>query len=48
VATRLSPAHRTWRTRVFVATWLSYAGGPRRNVLLGTALSIAVTLGRCG
>jgi OPA family sugar phosphate sensor protein UhpC-like MFS transporter len=96
VATLLSPAHRAWRARVFVATWLGYAGfyfcrkpfsaaksaigetahwspttlgnigaayfiayavgqylasymgtrlGPRRNVLLGMALSITVTLG---
>ncbi len=93
--TPLSPAHRTWRVKVFAATWLSYFGyyfcrkpfsaakaaigdetgwsattlaniwtayliayaigqflasgmgtklGPRRNVLLGMGLSIAVTL----
>jgi OPA family glycerol-3-phosphate transporter-like MFS transporter len=93
--TPLSPAHRSWRVRVFIATWLSYVGfyfcrqpfskakgaigdemhwdaatlgniwtayliayaigqflasrmgpklGPRKNVLLGMALSICVTL----
>ncbi len=26
MATRLTAAHRSWRTRVFVATWLSYVG----------------------
>lgn len=96
MATALSPAHRAWRTKVFIATWLSYVGfyfcrkpfsvakkaietqnhweptvtvgnvwaayliayaigqflasrigtklGPRRNLLIGMALSIAVTL----
>ena len=95
MAAALSDAHRSWRTKVFAATWLSYVGfyfcrkpfsaakaaigietgwsattlgdiwaaylvayavgqfvaagmgsrlGPRRNVLLGMALSIAVTL----
>jgi OPA family sugar phosphate sensor protein UhpC-like MFS transporter len=95
MSTTLTPAHRTWRMRVFAATWLSYVGfyfcrkpfsaaksaigkeagfdattlgdiwaayliayaigqflaagmgtrlGPRKNVLLGTALSIGVTL----
>ncbi len=95
MATPLSQAHRSWRTNVFVATWLSYVGfyfcrkpfsvakaaigdeagwdattlgniwaaylicyalgqflaagmgtklGPRRNVLLGMALSIGVTV----
>lgn len=95
MATPLTPAHRTWRVRVFAATWLSYVGfyfcrqpfskakgaiaetmhwdtrtlgniwaaylvtyalgqflasemgprlGPRRNVLLGMAVSVAVTL----
>ena len=94
MATPLSPAHRTWRGRVFVATWLSYVAfyfcrrpfeaakaaigaeagwtatelgniwvsylvayavgqflasgmgtrlGPRKNVLLGMAISVAVT-----
>lgn len=94
VSVALSPAHRSWRTKVFAATWLSYVGfyfcrkpfsaakaaigietgwsattlgnvwaayliaysvgqfvaaamgtklGPRKNVLLGMALSIAVT-----
>lgn len=94
MATPLSDAHRSWRRRVFVTTWLSYVGfyfcrrpfeaakaaigtetgwsatelgniwvsyliayavgqflasymgtrlGPRRNVLLGMAISIAVT-----
>jgi len=95
VTTPLSPAHRSWRAKVFVSTWLAYVGyyfcrrpfeaakaaigtetgwsatqlgniwvsyliayaigqfiasgmgtklGPRRNVLLGMALSIAVTV----
>jgi len=95
MATQLTQAHRSWRVKVFVATWLSYVGfyfcrtpfskakhaiaqtahwdaptlgniwvvylityalvqflasrmgpklGPRRNVLLGTTVSIAVTL----
>jgi OPA family sugar phosphate sensor protein UhpC-like MFS transporter len=95
MATQLSPAHRSWRTKVFVATWLSYVGfyfcrkpwnatkaaiqaqnhwdaatvgnigavyliayaigqflassmgprlGPRRNVLIGMAASIVVTI----
>jgi OPA family glycerol-3-phosphate transporter-like MFS transporter len=95
MATPLSDAHRSWRTKVFVATWLSYVGfyfcrkpfsaakhaigdemhwdtetlgniwaaylityalgqflaswmgtrlGPRRNVLIGMAVSIAATL----
>lgn len=95
MATPLSREHRTWRARVFVATWLSYVGfyfcrtpfssakseigaeagwgatalgdieatyliayaigqflasgmgtvlGPRKNVLLGMALSVCVTL----
>ncbi len=95
MSSSLSPAHRSWRTRVFIATWLSYVGfyfcrkpfssaksalgkeagfdattlgdiwaayliayaigqflaaglgtrfGPRRNVLVGSALSIAATL----
>ena len=96
MATPLTAAHRSWRVRVFVATWLSYVGfyfcrkpfslakdaievqngwekattvgniwaayliayaigqflasrvgtalGPRRNLLIGMALSIAVTL----
>lgn len=95
MATPLTSAHRRWRTKIFVATWLSYVGfyfcrkpfsaakkpigeangwdaaalsniwaayliayaigqflasqmgprlGPRRNVLLGMALSIGVTL----
>jgi len=26
VTTPLTAAHRTWRVRVFVATWLSYVG----------------------
>jgi sugar phosphate permease len=26
MATPLSPAHRSWRTNVFIATWLSYVG----------------------
>lgn len=26
MATSLTPAHRSWRVRVFVATWLSYVG----------------------
>ena len=92
----LTPAHRSWRTKIFCATWLSYVGfyfcrkpfsaakaaialetgwsattlgniwaaylisyaigqfiaagastrfGPRRNVLLGMALSVAATVG---
>ena len=95
MATPMSPAHRSWRVRVFATTWLSYVGfyfcrapfskakgaigtatgwdaatlgniwaaylityalgqflasrmgpklGPRRNVLLGMALSVTVTL----
>ena len=95
MSTPLSAAHRSWRTKIFVATWLSYVGfyfcrkpfsaakkaigqdydwsawtlskiwfayliayaigqflasqmgprlGPRKNVLLGMALSIVVTL----
>jgi sugar phosphate permease len=96
MTTPLSPAHRAWRTRVFVATWLSYVGfyfcrkpfsvakdaievqnnwdktvtvgnvmaayliayaigqllasrvgtllGPRRNLLIGMALSVGVTI----
>ncbi|MDQ3367791.1 MAG: MFS transporter [Myxococcota bacterium] len=95
MATPLTAAHRSWRTKVFVATWLSYVGfyfcrtpfsaakseigkeaawgattlgdieamyliayaigqflasgmgtklGPRKNVLLGMALSVCVTL----
>jgi sugar phosphate permease len=95
VATPLSPKHRSWRIKVFVATWLSYVGfyfcrtpfskakhaigvanhwdaatlgnvwtayliayaigqflasrmgpalGPRKNVLIGMALSVCVTL----
>ena len=96
MATPLTPAHRTWRIKVFAATWLSYVGfyycrkpftsaksaigesmgwstttlgniyaayliayaigqflasgmgtklGPRKNVLIGMALSTVVTLG---
>ena len=96
MATPLSHAHRSWRAKVFVATWLSYFGfyfcrkpwgatkaalkeqygwspeaignigaayliayalgqflasrmgpalGPRRNVMIGMTLSIAVTIG---
>ncbi len=99
MTTPLTAAHRSWRIKVFAATWLSYVGfyfcrkpwgstkaaiqaqnhwdagtignigaaylvayaigqfiasrmgpalGPRRNVLLGMALSIAVTLGMAG
>lgn len=96
MATPLSPAHRSWRIKVFLATWLSYVGfyfcrkpfsvakdaievqnnwerattvgniwaayliayaigqflasrigtrlGPRRNLLIGMALSICVTI----
>jgi len=95
VGTPLTPAHRSWRTRVFIATWLSYVGfyfcrtpfskakdaigdemhwdaatlgnvwtaylityalgqflasrmgpklGPRRNLLIGMAVSIGVTV----
>ena len=95
MGTPLTPAHRSWRTKVFVSTWLSYVGfyfcrtpfskakdaigdemtwdaatlgnvwtaylityaigqflasrmgpklGPRKNVLIGMALSIVVTL----
>ncbi len=95
MATALTPAHRSWRVRIFIATWLAYVGfyfcrkpfslaksamgeefgwdattlgniyacyliayaigqflasrmgtliGPRKNVLLGTMLSILVTL----
>lgn len=95
MTTALTPAHRSWRVNVFVATWLSYVGyyfcrqpfskakgaigeaahwnaatlgniwsaylvayaigqflasrmgprlGPRRNVLLGSAISIMVTV----
>lgn len=96
MATPITPAHRSWRIKVFVATWLSYVGfyycrkpfsaaksaigetmgwstttlgniyaayliayalgqflasgmgtklGPRKNVLIGMALSTLVTLG---
>lgn len=26
MATELTPAHRAWRTKIFIATWLSYVG----------------------
>lgn len=96
MTTPLTPAHRAWRTKIFIATWLSYVGfyfcrkpfsiakkaietqnhweptvtvgnvwaayliayaigqflssrigtklGPRRNLLIGMALSVIVTL----
>src|SRR3954447_17002964 len=96
MATPLTPAHRRWRVKVFIATWLSYVGfyfcrkpfsiakkaietqnhwepavtvgnvcaayliayaigqflasrigtrlGPRRNLLIGMALSVVVTV----